>query len=231
MALASGCLGRHRRDWALAMQAELEAAIDDGRPLTFAAGCLATALREMPTHHEGRFTLVNHAVAVGLIIPIGALLVSGALSGFPFLSAGHADVYVWLIGSSGHTPLLNAYDRGAVPALALLVLMLVAGHLAVPWFLLDCNWSRVAVLARLNAAVTTTLSLFTGILFLDERSMLLPIAGVTVEVSAIVSPIPMARPTRRCFIGLCHLLTLAPICLAASNMALILTLDKRRTRH
>ena len=169
------------------MEAELEAAIDGGEPLAFATGCLATALREMPTHREGRFTLANHAVAVGLILPIGALLVSGALSGFPFLFAGHGDVSYWLIGSSGHTPLLNAYDRGAVPALALLVIMLVVGHLAVPWFLLDCNWPRVAVLARLNAAATATLFLFTGILFLDETFMLLPIGGVALEVSAIAA--------------------------------------------
>ena len=186
MAFADGCLGRDRRDWARAMRAELETAIDDGKPLAFAAGCLASALREMPTHDEGRFSLASYAAAVGLIIPIGALLASGALSGFPFLSSGHADVSGWLIGSRGQTPLLNAYDRGAVPALALLVLTLVAGHLAIPWFLLDRDWARVSFLLRLNAAATATLFLFIGILFLDETCMLLPIAGLAVEASAVV---------------------------------------------
>lgn len=184
VALAGSCLGDRRREWALAMQAELEAAIDDGRPLAFAAGCLTGALRGMPAHAEGRFALASHAVALGLIVPIGALLVSGTLPGFPFLPSGHAGMAGWL-GDGGHPALLNAANQGAVPALALLVLALIAGHLLMPWFLLDRDWARVAVLARLNAAATATLFLFTGILVLDETYMLLPAAGLAIEVCAI----------------------------------------------
>jgi len=185
MALAGGCLGDHRREWALAMEAELEAAIDDGRPLAFAAGCLTGALRGMPAHAEGRFMLASHAVALGLIVPIGALLVSGTLPGFPFLPPGQAGIAGWLGGGGGHPTLLTAANQGAVPALALLVLALVAGHLLMPWFLLDRDWARVAVLARLNAAATATLFLFTGILVLDETYMLVPAAGLAIELLAI----------------------------------------------
>lgn len=187
LAFAACCIGDHRREWASAMEAELEAAIDDGHPFRFALGCLIATLREMPAHREGRFALVNHAVALGIIIPIAASLISGVLPGFPFLSPGHADVAGSLVGSDGRTPLLNAYDRSALPALAFLVLLLAAAHLAAPWFLLDRDWRRVSIVARLNAATSITLTLFTGILFLDGSYVLLPTAGVAVETLAIVA--------------------------------------------
>src|SRR4051812_24139343 len=52
IALATACLGYGRREWALAMQAELEAAAEHDRPIAFAAGCLLAAWREMPRHEE-----------------------------------------------------------------------------------------------------------------------------------------------------------------------------------
>ena len=80
MALAEACLGDRRREWALAMRSELDVAIDEGRPLAFAVGCLTGALRDMPRHAEGRFALTSHAVALGLL-PIAALLIMGIAGG------------------------------------------------------------------------------------------------------------------------------------------------------
>jgi len=70
MALAICCLGESRREWALAMRGEFEAAIEEREPLAFAAGCLIAAWREMPKHAEGRLVLANHALALGLLVPV-----------------------------------------------------------------------------------------------------------------------------------------------------------------
>lgn len=184
MALAEACMGDRRRDWALAMRAELDMAIADGRPLSFAAGCLAGAVRDMPRHDEGRFTLTSHAVALGLF-PIAAMLIVGTASGFPFLSSGHHGFAGWLAGSGAPAPLLTPWNRGFAPALAVLIWGIVAGHALMPWLILERNWTRVATLARVNAAATVTLFLFAMILFLDMAFVLLPVAGLVIELVAV----------------------------------------------
>jgi hypothetical protein len=183
MAMASGCLGDRRREWALAMQAELDAAIDEGRPLTFALGCLVGAVREMPMHEEGRFDLVNHAIAIGLIIPIAAVLISGTLLGMPILSSGNTGILGWMAGGGDGAFLVS--KQGAVPALAGLATILIIGHLLIPWYMLERNWARVAMLARMNAAATATLFVFSGILFLGESSAILPAIALAIELLPI----------------------------------------------
>ena len=183
MTLAQACLGDRRRDWALAMHAEFEVAIDDGRPLAFAFGCLKGALRDMPKHADGRFTLTSHAVALGLL-PIVALLVVGTGAGFPFLPSGHAGISGWLAGSGEHSPLLTPWNRGFAPSLAILIWGLIAGHLLMPWFILERDWARVGTLARINSAATVTLLLFTTVLFLDMAFLLLPMAALAIELAA-----------------------------------------------
>ena len=183
MTLAEACLGDRRREWALAMRTELDVAIDDGKPLAFAFGCLTGALREMPKHAEGRFMLTSHAVALGLF-PMVALLIVGTASGFPFLPSGHAGLSGWLAGSGEHPPLLTPWKRGFAPPLALLIWTLIAGHLLMPWFIVERDWTRVATLARANSAATVTLFLFTGVLFLDMAFMLLPAVGLAIELLA-----------------------------------------------
>ena len=184
MALAEACLGDHRRDWALAMRTELDAAIDDGKPLTFALGCLTGALRGMPKHEEGRFTLTSHAVALSLF-PIAALLVLGTVSGFPFLPSGHAGISGWLAGTGEPSSLLTPWNRNFAPPLVLLIWGLIAGHLVMPWFILERDWTRVATLARVNGAATVTLLLFTTVLFLDMSFMVLPVAGLAIELLVV----------------------------------------------
>jgi hypothetical protein len=183
MALAEACLGDRRRDWALAMHAEFEVAIDHGRPLSFAVGCLTGALRDVPNHAEGRFTLTSHAVALGLF-PIVALLIMGTGAGFPFLPSGHAGISGWLAGSGEHSPLLTPWNRGFAPSLAILIWGLIAGHLLMPWFILERDWARVGTLARINSAATVTLVLFTTVLFLDMAFLLLPMAALAIELAA-----------------------------------------------
>jgi hypothetical protein len=184
MTLVEGCLGDHRRDWALAMRSELDVAINDGKPLRFAVGCLTGAVYDMPKQAEGRFTLTSHAVALGLL-PIAALLLLGTGSGFPFLPSGYTGISSWLAGGGETLRLMTPWNRGFAPALALLIWGLVAGHLLMPWFILERDWSRVAMLARVNSAATVTLFLFTGALFLDVSFLLLPAIGLAIELLAI----------------------------------------------
>ena len=184
MVLATRCLGDRRREWALAMEAEFEAAVEDGRPLAFAVGCLAASLREMPARAEGRYALASHAVAVCLIVPMAALLLLGVCVGFPYLSPGQAGLYGLL---SGGGPELAPNDAhwSAVPSLAGLVLLLGVGHLPLAWFLLDRDWGRVAVMGRLNAAVAATLVCFMAVLFLDDLRALVQAAALAAELAIV----------------------------------------------
>ena len=88
MALAVRSLGESRREWSVAMQAELETAVTEEEALSFATGCLVTAWREMLTCEEGRFVLTNYSLALGLMIPMAALQIGCALLGFPYLYPG-----------------------------------------------------------------------------------------------------------------------------------------------
>jgi hypothetical protein len=187
MLLAARCLGDHRREWALAMEAELEAAAASGEALAFAAGCLVAALREMPAHREGRFALASHALAFGLILPIAALLFLGALLGFPYLAFGRAGIGGFLSGHSEQVPLLNAGDWAIAPTLTGLVLVLVASQIVLAWFVLERDWTRVAAMQSLGAAALTTLVIVTGVLAFDETRLLPPVAGLIVEALAVLA--------------------------------------------
>src|SRR4051794_30580509 len=86
MTVACRCLGKERRDWAEAMEVELDAAAEAGDGLSFAFGCLLAAWREMTACEEGRFALASHFLAAGVIVPIGALLLSSVLHGYAYLA-------------------------------------------------------------------------------------------------------------------------------------------------
>jgi len=73
MALAVRCLRADCYEWGLAMEAEFEAAAEDGKPLLFATGCLIAGWREMVNHDEGRLVLAKYALALGLLLPIAGL--------------------------------------------------------------------------------------------------------------------------------------------------------------
>lgn len=167
MTLAINCLGADRHEWGLAMKGEFDLAQEDGRGFCFAASCLAGALRQMPTHKEGRFTLASYAVAIGMIVPMAALFVSSTLLGSAFL--------------------LNDGNRATAPALALLVVLLTGGHLLMGWVILERDWTRIFLFGRINAAATTTLFMITGVIFLDETVMILPIASLIFELTAALA--------------------------------------------
>jgi len=180
MSLAACGLGESRREWAFAMQGEFEAAMEDGRPLAFAAGCLLTALREMPSQEHGRFVLANYALALGVLIPT-AVLQFACLAGSPFLSSGQGGFYAML------TPdryLADAYSS-AIPPMLALWLLLGMGHLRLAWVLLERDWSRVISAGALTVAASVTLVILTGVLFLDDAGVVRQAGLLAVELTAI----------------------------------------------
>jgi len=184
MALAARCHGDRRREWAMAMQGEFEFAAEDGHALGFAAGCLWSALREMPWHAEGRFALCSYVLALGLMVPIAAGLIVGVLFDFPYsyLQAQAASMPA-VPGQS--MAFLHEANHAAVPSLALLLVFLGVGHLRIAWDMLERDWARVEVAAHANAAITVTLAVFTGLVFSCASPLLLPALGLALEIGAI----------------------------------------------
>jgi len=185
MTLASCCLGESRRDWAQAMEAEFEEAVNEGQPLAFATGCLLTAWREMPQHQEGRLVLASYALALGLLIPMAVFSFACAL-GLPQLSAGRGILFGMATASGEWSPYLASAQMAAVPALLLLWLLLGVGRLCLAWALVEADWSRAFNVGAMIAAVTITLYLLMGVLFLDGTPLIPQVIELAIEMTAIL---------------------------------------------
>jgi hypothetical protein len=185
MSLAMGCLGESRREWAFAMRGEFGAAVEEGRPLPFAAGCLMAACREMPRHPEGRLALASHALALGLLIPMAALQFVCAI-GFPSAPQGSGLIHGMLAAGWTQAPYLVSAQQSAVPALLFLRLLLGAGQLRLAWVLLERDWTQAFNIGALIAAVMVTLFLFMEVLFLNGLVLILQVAVLAIELSAVL---------------------------------------------
>jgi hypothetical protein len=183
MTLAARSLGDSRREWALAMQAEFEAAMDDRRPLAFAIGCLIAAWREMPSQEQGRFLLANYALALGLLVPMAGLQFACA-AGSSYLFAGQAELYSVLAPGGAQDPYLAEAHRSAIPILLALWVMLGSGHLRLAWVVLERDWSRVISAAAFTVAASATLVIFTGVLFLNDACVALQAVLLAIELGA-----------------------------------------------
>ncbi len=183
MTLASQCLGGQRRDWGMAMQAEFEAAVEDGKPFVFAVGCLIAAGRAMVGQREGRLALTNYAFALGLLLPIAALQFEQAI-GLPVFTGGslggtHTGV--------DQNPYLAWSQNAATPILVSVWLLLGAAHLCLAWALVEKDWPRVFDFGALIGAATIALSLFAGVLMLDLSPLVAQVAELGIELAAILA--------------------------------------------
>ena len=124
------------------MQTEFEIALADGGSLAFATGCLGTALRELLTREEGRFTLTNYALVLGLMVPMAALQIGCALFGLPYLYPGEGGLRGALLVGGPHEGLMRATYQAIVPSLALLLLTVGVGHLLTAWAMLEKDSSQ-----------------------------------------------------------------------------------------
>ena len=183
MTLATRSFGESRRAWTQAMEGEFQSALDDGRPLAFAAGCLIAAWREMPAQEEGQLALASYAFVLGMLLPMATLQLACAL-GLPHLLLGPGGLYGMLAASSAQTPYLATTCFSAAPTLVALWLLLGLSHLRIAWALLEHDWSGVVRFAALAVAASATLAIFTGVLFLKDDGVALQAAALMVELTA-----------------------------------------------
>lgn len=183
MALAARCCGDHRREWALAMQTEFEFAAEAGDGLSFAFGCLLGALCGLPMHEEGRFAMASHVLAVGVIIPMGTLLLWSVASGFSYLSPQEASAASAL--GSGQPAFVNEANLMGLPLMAVLSVVLGIGHLCMAWAMLDRNWDGVAFIGRIGAALMVTIVILTAALFLYDSCALPEAVAIAIELAVI----------------------------------------------
>lgn len=180
LALAIRSLPAHRQLWGQAMAAEFEIAEADGRSFSFALGCLYGAWRTLPDHGEGRFALANHAVVLGLLVPMTAISTVATLLGFPCVAVDDG-LLPFLAGHGLHPSLLTPGTYAVAPALTLVMVLLTMGHLFLAWWALDRAWSRVAAVMRFNAAGLTTLASVSWCIGLNGTPLFVPLGVWVVE--------------------------------------------------
>jgi hypothetical protein len=185
MDVALAMLGPHRRTWGRAMRAEFGVAAEAGEGLTFALGCLQTAMCELPTHRAGRLALSRYTFALGLILPVAGILLVGVWTGYPYVAEPYASAFAALARLPTGLPVINPGNLSAVPVLASVLLLRVAGLALVAWFAADGDWDKAGAWQRLGAAVTITLALFAAIITLDLTCIVVPLVALAIEVLAI----------------------------------------------
>jgi len=166
------------------MQAEFEAAVEDGKPFLFAIGCLAAALRSMVTQGEGRLVLTNYLLALGLLIPMAAMQFQQAIGLAMFIENGASQGM--LADNVARNPYLIWSLNSAAPVLLTLSLLLGIAQLCLAWVLVEGNWSCVVKLGALIGAATLTLLLLSGVLMLALLPQVVHVAALGVELAAIL---------------------------------------------
>lgn len=185
MAIAGRCLGTDGEEWALAMRAEFEAAVDDGEPFTFAIGCLMAACRAMVKQGQGRLVVANYALALGLLLPMAALQFEQAVG--VSMAAGKALPHGMLAAGAGQNPYLVSSQNSAVPVLLILWLLLGTAHACLAWVLVEEDWPGVVRFGALIGAATISLFLFKGVLMLDLAPLAAQFAELALELAAIAA--------------------------------------------
>lgn len=186
MSLAIRCLGESRREWALAMRAEFDVVIAEGKPFAFATGCLVAAWREMPNHAEGRLVMANYALALGLLIPM-AVLQFALVLGFSSVFIGEGAFNGILLAGASHNPLVAWPQVRSAPCLLFLWLLVGVGHLRLAWVLVDGDWVRVGKVSALVGATIATLFIVMGVLQFDLTFVTLQAVAMAVELTALVA--------------------------------------------
>ncbi len=187
MAVATACMGEDRRPWAQAMNAEYHAAAAEGQALSFAAGCLVAAWREMLGSAKGRFVLTSYAVALGIMVPMAAIEIGCAIFGLPYLYPDQRGLSGALLVGGSHAALLRPTYLSAIPALALIQFVAGTGHLRLAWSLLECDWAGALCCALWTLAGMATLIVFMGVFFLDSRQALIQSGVVGIELAILLA--------------------------------------------
>lgn len=186
MALAVCCIDARRRDWADAMQAEFASAQAEGHGLSFAFGCLATAGRQMVASEEGWQTLTSYALILAIMLPMAALQIGCALFGFPYLYPDHSGMPSAMVDLPSYERQMRGVYQAAVPALAILMILLGAGQLRIAWAMLERDWGRVRRFSLMSLAAAVTLIVLMYLLLLDGRQALLLSGILSIELASLI---------------------------------------------
>ncbi|MBZ9649122.1 hypothetical protein K9B33_16405 [Sphingobium sp. 3R8] len=184
MTIAIASLGDRRREWALAMQAEFEIAVEDERQMAFAAGCLVTAWRDMHRHGDGRLTLASYALGLGLFVPMAAVHLACVID---FLFVGTGVPGGALLAGASANPVLGWTQARSIPALILLWSSLGVGHLCLAWLLLNRDWLRIFKVGAAVGAATVTLLLLMAVLLLDTTVLISHVVMLAIEFIALAA--------------------------------------------
>ena len=185
MELAVRCLPDRSRGWGQAMRAEFGLAVQDGRSLGFALGCLVATLRQMPFQSEGRLALTSHALVLGLIVPIATFHLGCALSGVKFMLSGQDQYHAMLAADAvSNGGLADAY-RAATPALTVLLLLLGFAHLLIAWLILDRQWRRATIIWLVAAATSATIVGVIAAIGPSVGGIAIQLAALAIELAAI----------------------------------------------
>ncbi len=169
----------------MAMEAEFEAAVDDGEPFAYAIGCLTAACRGMVRQDEGRLALANYTLALGLLIPMAVVQFEQAMK--VFLSLGHGSPHALLASGVGQNPYLTWSQNSALPILLLMWLLPATAHLGLAWVVVEKDWPNVVKFGALIGATMMTLWLFTAILILDLSPLAAQVTRLAVELAGVLT--------------------------------------------
>jgi hypothetical protein len=169
----------------MAMEAEFEAAAEDGGPFVFAIGCLMAACREMVRHEEGRLALANYTLAIGFLIPMAVRQFHQAMN--VFWSLQQDTPHALLAAEIGRNPYLTWSQNSALPVLLLMWLLPAMAHLGLAWVVVEKDWPRVVKFGALIGAAMMTLWLFMAILILDLSPLGGQAARLAVEFAGVLT--------------------------------------------
>ena len=186
LAVASACMGEDRQTWSRAMEAEYQVAAAQGEALSFAAGCLLAAWREMLASAQGRFVLTSYAAALFIMVPMAAIEIGCAIFGLPYLYTDQRGLAGALLIGGSHEALLRETYLSAVPALAFAQLVAGIGHLRLAWSLVDRDWAAALRWSMWTLAGLTTLVIVMGVFFLDSRQALMQCGIVVIELATVL---------------------------------------------
>lgn len=185
MDLALLVVGDDDRDWARAMLVEFEEAARDHRALGFAAGCLLSAFRLLPTTTRGCSLLVRYAFALGIVLPFAVFHLGCSTTGIRYLVTGYDPYLSVLRVGDTHQRSIGQTYAALAPVLTFLLAALGAGHLIIAWQVAGGKWRRAAIgMAWMGITVAALLACIIAI-HPTPAGVILQCSALTLEILMI----------------------------------------------
>lgn len=128
---------------------------------------------------DGRRSIATHLLALGLILPMAALL---------FCHAGDlslAAIHVMAGPEAVPNPYLRSAQRAAVPGLLLLWLVLGGAHLGLAWGFVERNVRTIVAMGAAMLAATVTLATYTSVLLFQDLQWVWQACAILAELGGL----------------------------------------------